>query len=88
MSAPELERHLQALRAQLDRDPPLSEAERDAIVSVMGDLEVQLAYQNGQPPSDNLVDGVKLAVERFEVSHPRIAETLRGIMQTLVSIGV
>jgi hypothetical protein len=88
MSSTELKRHLEELRAQLDRDPPLSEEERDAIVSVMDDIEVQLAYQNGQPPTENLVDGVNLAVERFEVSHPRIADTLRGVMQTLVSIGV
>ena len=35
-----------------------------------------------------VVDGINLAVERFEVSHPTLAGTLRNIMQSLVSMGI
>ena len=34
------------------------------------------------------VDGVNLAVERFEVSHPTLAGTLRSIVQSLANMGI
>ncbi|MDO8708736.1 DUF4404 family protein, partial [Pseudomonas sp.] len=36
----------------------------------------------------SLVDGVNLAVERFEVEHPTLAGTLRNIVQALASMGI
>ncbi|NDM57141.1 DUF4404 family protein, partial [Klebsiella pneumoniae] len=36
----------------------------------------------------SLVDGVNLAVERFEVSHPTLAGTLRSIVQSLANMGI
>ncbi|CAM5325611.1 hypothetical protein SSTU70S_05413 [Stutzerimonas stutzeri] len=38
---------------------------------------------------DSLVDGVNLAVERFEASHPAsMAITLRNILQSLANMGI
>ena len=39
-------------------------------------------------PDATLVDGVNLAVERFEASHPTLAGTLRNIMQSLANMGI
>ncbi|WP_286785053.1 MULTISPECIES: DUF4404 family protein [Pseudomonas] len=88
MSANDLQLQLEDLRKQLDQEPPLNDDERASIIEVMNQIEIQLAYENTQPPSPNLVDGVNLAVERFEVSHPTLAGTLRNVMQTLASIGI
>ena len=53
------------------------------------DIELRLANEDGvDHQNDSLVDGVNLAVERFEVSHPNTAMTLRNIMQTLANMGI
>ena len=39
-------------------------------------------------PDATLIDGVNLAVERFEVEHPGLTATLRNIVQSLQSMGI
>lgn len=83
----ELQEQLDTLREQLEQNPPLSEPEREDLHQLMAQIQAEMELENAlQDPS--LVDGVNLAVERFEVDHPTIAGTLRNIMQTLVSIGI
>ena len=48
----------------------------------------QVLGEDIQVLSEVLHDGVNLAVERFEVSHPNTAMTLRNIMQTLANMGI
>ena len=49
----------------------------------------QLANEDATHTRDgSLVEGVNLAVERFEVSHPTMAGTLRSIMNSLSSMGI
>ena len=36
----------------------------------------------------SLVDDVNLAIERFEVSHPTLAGTLRSVLQSLANMGI
>ncbi|QQE87327.1 DUF4404 family protein [Azotobacter chroococcum] len=83
-----LQRHLQELRDQLAQNPPMSADERARLASLIQDLELQLARDAGGVPDDSLVDGINLAVERFEVEHPTLAATLRNILQSLVSMGI
>ncbi|WP_434596799.1 DUF4404 family protein [Pseudomonas sp. R4-83] len=87
MPARDLQEQLNALREQLDSNPPLSEEERTHLHELMGQIESKIQLEN-QLQDNNLVDGVNLAVERFEVEHPTIAGTLRNIMNTLGSMGI
>ena len=87
MSARELQKQLDDLREQLDQNPPMSEMERENLHQLMAQIEAEIQLENTLPDND-LLDGVNLAVERFEVDHPTIAGTLRNIMNTLLSIGV
>ena len=80
----DLRAELQRLRAQLDTTDPLEERERAELNALITDIEARLPLQ----PEDSLVDGVNLAVERFEVSHPTLAGTLRNILQSLASMGI
>ncbi|MFC3608897.1 DUF4404 family protein [Stutzerimonas tarimensis] len=89
MAAQALQLQLQELRDQLDQGTPLSEEERASLHALAQEIEIRLASERTQPQTeDSLVDGVHLAVERFEVSHPNMAITLRNIMQSLASMGI
>jgi hypothetical protein len=83
-----LQQQLQQLREQLAQDPPLSSEERAALLELMHEIDLRLAQEMASEPNASLVDGVNLAVERFEASHPTLAGTLRNIMQSLANMGI
>jgi len=87
MPARELQEQLNTLREQLEQNPPLSEAERENLQQLMGQIQSQIELENVTQDT-SLADGVNLAVERFELEHPGIAGTLRNIVQTLGNIGI
>ncbi|KAF0863924.1 DUF4404 family protein [Pseudomonas sp. LD120] len=87
MPARELQEQLDTLREQLEHNPPLSEAERANLQELMQQIELQIKLETSTQDT-SLVDGVNLAVERFELEHPAIAGTLRNIVQTLGNIGI
>ncbi|MEW3770998.1 DUF4404 family protein [Pseudomonas aeruginosa] len=80
-------RELSALREQLEQQPPLNEEQRAELELLIRDIELKLANEDALNES-SLVDGVNLAVERFEVSHPALAGTLRSIVQSLANMGI
>ncbi|MBH9005674.1 DUF4404 family protein [Pseudomonas aeruginosa] len=80
-------RELSALREQLEQQPPLNEEQRAELELLIGDIELKLANEDALNEG-SLVDGVNLAVERFEVSHPTLAGTLRSIVQSLANMGI
>lgn len=88
MSAPDLQQQLEILREQLAQNPPLSEEDRASLYVLTQEIEAQLARQAAEAADATLVDGVNLAVERFEASHPTLAGTLRNIMQSLANMGI
>ncbi|WP_407296835.1 DUF4404 family protein [Stutzerimonas zhaodongensis] len=88
MSEHDLQSQLAELRSQLASDAPLTNEERASLQLIAQDIELRLANQGIVDQNDSLVDGVNLAVERFEVSHPNMAMTLRNIMQTLANMGI
>ena len=83
-----LQQQLQELRDQLAQQPPLSEHDRAALGTLLAEIEQQLARPNIDPQDTSLVDGVNLAVERFEVEYPTVAGTLRNIVQSLANMGI
>ncbi len=83
-----LQQQLEELRDQLADDQPLSEEERASLYLLVQEIEAQLARHAAAAPDATLVDGVNLAVERFEASHPTLAGTLRNIMQSLANMGI
>lgn len=88
MPTQDLRQQLDQLRDQLEQQPPLDDDQREAVQALITQLESQLALESPPPADETLVDGINLAVERFEVSHPTLAGTLRNIMQSLVSMGI
>ena len=80
-------RELSARREQLEQQPPLNEEQRAELELLIRDIELKLANEDALNEG-SLVDGVNLAVERFEVSHPTLAGTLRSIVQSLANMGI
>ncbi|MGG2571698.1 DUF4404 family protein [Pseudomonas aeruginosa] len=80
-------RELSALREQLEQQPPLNEEQRAELELLIRDIELKLANEDALNEG-SLVDRVNLAVERFEVSHPTLAGTLRSIVQSLANMGI
>jgi Domain of unknown function (DUF4404) len=87
MPARELQEQLNTLREQLEKNPPLSESERQNLHELMQQIEDKIQLET-MTQDASLSDGVNLAVERFELNHPAIAVTLRNIVQTLGNIGI
>lgn len=88
MPSPELNQQIQALRDQLQNDPLLDDEHQASLLALLQRLEAQQALETAAAPDPSLADGVNLAVERFEVSHPTMAATLRNIVQSLASMGI
>jgi hypothetical protein len=83
-----LQEQLQELRNQLTQQPPLNDAEREELSTLLLEIDQQLALGAGNTADASLTDGVNLAVERFEVEHPTVAATLRSIVQSLGNMGI
>lgn len=87
MPAGPLQQQVDQLREQLEQDPPLSAEERAHLLELMLQIERQLERETAAADT-SLVDGVNLAVERFEVKHPTLAGTLRNILESLANMGI
>lgn len=87
MPARELQEQLHTLREQLEKNPPLSEKEREDLNQLAEQIDAQIKLENATQ-DHSLADNLNLAVERFEVEHPTLAGTLRNIVQTLGNIGI
>lgn len=83
-----LQLHLQQLRDELAADIPLDVNDRAALLELMQEIDLKLAKELASAPDASLVDGVNLAVERFESQHPTLAGTLRNILQSLANMGI
>ena len=83
-----LQQQLQELRDHLAQQPPMSDAERSELAALLQQLEQRLAREHNTAANASLIDGVNLAVERFESEHPTLAGTLRNILQSLANMGI
>ncbi|MBA1202058.1 DUF4404 family protein [Pseudomonas capeferrum] len=87
MPARELQEQLDSLREQLEQNPPITEEEREQLHTLMSQIEAKIRLEEATH-ENNVVDGVNLAVERFEVAHPDLTATLRNIATHLHSMGI
>ena len=83
-----LHQQVQQLRDQLAHNPPLDDEERASLVALLHEIEGNLSNTGEQEHNESLVDGVNLAIDRFELSHPTLTATLRSIVQSLANMGI
>ncbi len=83
-----LQQQLETLRQQLAEPDRLSDDDRHALLELAKDIERFADTYEPSMPDDNLVDGVNLAVERFEAEFPALTSTLRNVLQALANMGI
>lgn len=83
-----LHQQVKQLRDQLATNPPMDSEERASLVALLHEIEANLTQTLETEQNESLVDGVNLAIERFEVSHPTVTATLRSILQSLANMGI
>ena len=91
MTSPEdskLHAELRALRAELDRSVAHNSPARPRIEQILRDLESQLDESGGVVRRQNLVGGLRAAVQHFEAEHPRATAILNDIMVVLSNMGI
>lgn len=88
MSREHLQASLQQLRDQLASPERLNDEERATLIDLLQDIELRLAEDAASAPDASLVEGLNLAVERFESEHPTLSAALRNVVQTLGNMGI
>jgi len=84
----QLAQQLKQLRTQLTHTQTLSDDEQQELLALLQQIDARFMQQNMDDTEDNLVDGVNLLIERFEVDHPGLTHMLRNIVQSLASMGI
>jgi len=87
MPSHELQQQLDVLRKQLESSTPLSSAEQEQLQALIAQIELQFEL-DAIVPDSSLRDSLEQVVEGFELEHPTLATTLRGIVQTLANMGI
>jgi hypothetical protein len=88
MKTEELRESLERLRTEVER----IEREDDPAKKRVGELITELEYQLEHPADtahrERMLRDVPMAVERFEIEHPRVTGVLRSIVTTLNQLGI
>lgn len=87
----ELNQALNALREELDSGGEIGPDDRTALVQAMQEIHQALdeADPGNQPTSDDsLSRRVSELIEEFETSHPKFAEILRSVSESLANLGI
>ncbi len=87
MDEQELQRHVTALRSELDRLPESSPG-RDKLLALVARLEDQLDPATPSTPEETLLAGINQAATEFEVEHPQASALLQRIVHTLSAMGI
>lgn len=91
MTTPEdspLHAELRALRAELDRSVARDSPARPRIEQLLRDLESHLEGSGEDARRQNLVGGLRAAIQHFEAEHPRATAIMNDIMVVLSNMGI
>ena len=82
-----LQAELRALRAELDGSVAHDSPARPRIEQLLRDLESHLE-ESEQAQRQNLVGGLRTAIQYFEAEHPRATAIMNDIMVVLSNMGI
>jgi hypothetical protein len=90
MNRTELQALLQTLRSEIDAAHLKDAQEHGRLSAMLAEIEGQLlsATPGGGVPDEGVIDGLKLAVDKFEVEHPRFAGLLNQLITALSAMGI
>ena len=82
---------LSALHQQLESTEQIEAEEREALLQAMREIQEALDRAGGETEAaarDSLSGRVTALVEDFETSHPKLAEILSSVSETLANLGI
>ena len=87
MAEQELRKLLDQLRGELDHIDQLDDSGRNMLRTLVTDIENRLdpTVDDDTPP---LLNGLQVAIERFEVSHPALTTLLSDALTALSNAGI
>ena len=85
-----LKKALDALHHELESADALSEDDRASLVSAMEEIRDALTAPEGrpEPPTGALSARVIGLIEKLEATHPKSAEILRNVSESLANLGI
>lgn len=90
MNKPELEALLKALHTEIATARFADPAERQQLSTTLAQIEALLREGAPVAPAEGegMAEGLKLAVEKFELEHPRFAGLLNQLVTALSAMGI
>jgi Domain of unknown function (DUF4404) len=83
-----LDESLQKLRAEIRALDSGDEEARQRLDRLVRDIETRIDDSNGATGDDSLAGGLKAAILKFEVSHPRVAVLMNDVLEKLSAMGI
>ncbi len=85
-----LQEALDALHQQLESTEELGAEDREALVEAIKDIQKALSVSGTAPPSSEgaLSRRVYSLIEDLESSHPKVADLLRNVSESLANLGI
>ena len=89
MPRKQLQEALDALHEQLESTEELGAEDREALVGAMNDIRNALSPDDSAPLADGVVSGrIYALIEDLESSHPKFADILRNVSESLANLGI
>jgi len=90
MPKPTLKRTLTEVRTVLDDPTSLDQQDLNLLASIHNDIErvLEMSAEIPRPQSDDLEQGLRGAIRRFESTHPSLTRAMSSLAETLSSLGI
>lgn len=87
MARDKIQAEVEQLKAEVEQNPMLSDAQRDELGALAQQLEVMMSTDNDHPGQD-LLDKLEQQVLIYEEDHPVVARVMDNVITLLHSIGI
>ena len=87
-SSNHIDQSLNSLRAEIQALDIGDEDTRRRLESLVAGIETGVANPGGTGADDQLTGGLKDAILKFEVSHPRLAVLMNDVLEKLSAMGI
>jgi len=89
MPRKQLHEALDALHQELESTKELGAEDREALVEAMRDIRSALSPGDPETPTEGALSGrVYALIEDLESSHPKFADILRNVSESLANLGI
>lgn len=87
MAREQIQAEVDQLKAELEQNPMLSDAQREELEALAQRLEVMMSGEADHPEQD-LLDKLEQQVLIYEEEHPVVARVMDNVITLLHSIGI